>query len=415
MTEPLLFNALGILVARTVRVEGKRDLIRSGLKHLFSPLSKEPGKVPPWQKGPVGFVPGMGLLHHWPPQRSGSCRLELCFEHSGFRSQPYYLIPNWRIRIARQLLSGIEAASLRFSLRVRVYDHLVIVPALTVVADFAEGLPKADVIRLVRGLADREPSEPVRLAWSSIDGEVEGTVHDLLSAALDSTVRGLGLEVNAAAYQELPLNQAILDIGSTSREWDLPSDEEELSRILLLDANPRRAIRDTKIEGNTFFESDWFSLNSRLVVFTDTGSPWPKNPGRHGRMMRRRPAYLWRMLEMTEVARIQLLWSEALRQRFEAGTLEIHRARHQSMAFLKGLLKATYYDDAALTMAMDIPNLHANVKRSLYLIYNSYSKRIELPQELARLDAAAKSFLTHASSWSPNILRLLDLVKLRNS
>lgn len=405
------YQSLALMVSRSVLFRADRSALRTGLAELFKPEGA-PRYRDPKERCYVAFVPGVGRLQDAPPQRWTDQSLQIEYPNSRFRHQPYYLTPNWKISLPQTLLPGIEASSLRFSLRARVHDHLTITPCFTLAARLGEGVSHPDCIRLIRGLADKRPTDPVKLSWSNRDGGHEGTVHELLTALVEATARGLGFEPGSLEIVEADINQVAIDIGQASPKLATPDDDEELSRLLMLDSHPRRTIQDGRLPSTTFYETDWLGFNSRAVLFCDTDSPWPYRP-QVGRMMRRRPPLLWRLTEVVEIARIQQLWSDSLSKQFESAVVDMQRAKNQSITFLENLLKTSYYDDEALTMSMDIPHIHSTFHSNRASLYDQFSKRIGLPASLARLDVSTKAFLTHVSTWSPGIMRVLDLIKLR--
>ena len=203
----------------------------------------------------------------------------------------------------------------------------------------------------------------------------------------------------------------VTDLGTTSPSVRLPEADDILSRLLALDLNPARNIthkRQTDLGWNT---TDWVGLNRRNLLFCDTGHYWP-TAGRVQRSSRRRSHLIWRLYSIVELVKMNLLWVKYLINASEHAVLEMKRATNRSKDFLANLLKATYYDDRIVTLAMDFPKIRTQLYGRDLTFYDYFAGLLNLPDEERRLSESMKQFHSAVDSWKPTALRILDLLKL---
>lgn len=227
--------------------------------------------------------------------------------------------------------------------------------------------------------------------------------------------RGIGAApiTNDQEAEDLVLSPDFLmiDLGRCTPATDVLASDDALAHLLMLDLSPQRQVRHVRNPQLGLKTTDWLGLSSHRFLFCETDRPWPISL-RVRRMTQHRSVILWRLYSAIELARMQKLLASYMANRFEAAGLAMVRAENKSGEFLQTLLKANFYDDRIVTLAMD----HANVREQIHGreadLYRALGEAIRLEEQEKRLQEATKDFLASVKAWKPGVSKLLDLVKL---
>ncbi|HVE89389.1 MAG TPA: hypothetical protein VNA44_06775 [Burkholderiaceae bacterium] len=357
---------------------------------------------------PEASIPRLGALLPQPPQRTYAASQYPSYQHSGIRAEPFYVRCNWRIKAVKLPAD----AALQFRMRLRFYEHGGASCALFGQLLCDRGLAQEEIVTLLRGLVDSDGHSPLALQWRSAGKMNEGSAGELMEQALSLLATSVLAKPSQVARQELDPDHLTVDIGRTTPPVVLDGSDSDLLRILALTSDKDRRIRHKREPDLGLFDYDWVAASTKQLLFCNTKTPWPEE--RHWRSLRRTGRRIWQFYRVAEIARTRLLWARHLANTFEASSLQMTRAQNLSRNFVANLLKATYYDDRLYTLAADLRQVKAEMEFHSRdkLLYGHLAGLIGLDKELARLETAAKRFMSQVESWSPSITKFIDLFKI---
>jgi hypothetical protein len=356
---------------------------------------------------PGTFVRNLGPITHL-PQSTTPPAFEVKYKQSFLPAGPGYIPVNWRI-LPVKLDPRVQV---QFKARIRLFTHGGFTSAIYGQIRCEEGFPFSDFVTMVRSIESGNTRDPFIFKVRNAVNAWEATAEELLQHLSESLLRGISTsESSASESLTLEPDFLMMDIGRCTPAIDVEGANDALAHLLMLDMDDRRQLAHGRNAQLGLYKTDWIGLSSKRFLFCETSRPWP-SPDRTTRTSQHRGVVLWRLYSTIELARMQKLLAIYLTDRFEAATLEMTRAENKSGDFLQTLLKANFYDDRIVALAMD----HSNVREQLHghdeALYQALAQEIRLEEQETKLQTATKDFLASVHSWKPGVSKLLDLAKL---
>ena len=355
------------------------------------------------------FVRNLGPITHL-PQSAVPPAFAVKYKQSRLPAGPGYIPVNWRILPVK----SDQRVQIVCKARIRLFAHGGYTTALYAQIRCEEGLPFSGFVEMVRSMESENARDPFVFRARNAVNTWETTGHELLQHLSESLRRGMGTDTSEAdADNSLVLDPDFLmmDIGRCTPDVDVDGTNDALAHLLMLDMDDRRQVHHGRNPQLGLYKTDWIGLSSKRFLFCETSRPWP-SPGRMTRTSQHRGVVLWRLYSILELARMQKLLAIYLTDRFEAATLEMTRAENRSADFLQTLVKANFYDDRIVTLAMDQSNVREQLHGHDEALYQALGQEIRLEEQEKKLETASKEFLASVHSWKPGVTKLLDLAKL---
>lgn len=398
------FHAASFIVSRATLFPD--FLTESRRKPWFADFIKAVGETEWGEDPPEAFIPHLGRLLPQSPQRTYTAARYPIYQHSEIQAAPFYVPCNWKIK-AVIIPIGV---TIQFRLRLRFYAHGGASCALFgQICSPDSGIKLDELIGILRGMIDNSGRyTPVLLKWRIAANNFEGTAGKLMEQALSLLEKGLLKQPNKDARLTLEPDHLTVDLGRAMPLVTIDQSSSDLLRILSLTSDIHRRIFHKREPDLGLFDFDWVSASTRQLLYCNTEYPWP---GKHRwQSFRRHGRLIWQLYRMAEIARTRLLWARYLAHTFEESSLEMTRAQNISKKFVLNLLKTTYYDDRLFTLAADLKTVGLDSTRDK-ILYAHLAELIGLDKELERLEAAANSYISQVESWSPGIIKFVDLFK----